>query len=106
MCYLQFAVYSLLFLIGLTGNCFAQPTVFKADPDNAKQFFDNKNYASAIKVYELLLKKEPNNVEYNQKIAQCYIRSNSIKEKAIPHLEFLIRQEKFPDDVWLDLGKV
>ncbi len=82
-----------------------QPTVFKADPDAAKLFYNNHNYLSAIKVYQLLLKKEPNNVEYNQKIAQCYMLSNSIKAKAIPHLEFLIKQEKFPDDTWLDLGR-
>ncbi|MBI4930756.1 MAG: PD40 domain-containing protein [Bacteroidetes bacterium] len=83
---------------------FAQPTVFKADPDGAKDFFDKHNYSAAIKVYTLLLKKEPNNVEYNQKIAQSYLLSNSIKAKAIPHLEFIIKQEKYPDDVWLDLG--
>ncbi|TAL58201.1 MAG: hypothetical protein EPN85_12090 [Bacteroidetes bacterium] len=84
---------------------FAQPSVFKADPDAAKLFFNNHNYFSAIKVYQLLLKKEPDNVEYNQMIAKCYMLSNSIKAKAIPHLEFLIRQEKFPDDTWLDLGR-
>lgn len=83
---------------------FAQPTVFSADPNVAKDFFDKHNYSSAIKVYSLLLKKEPKNIEYNQKIAQSYLLSNSIKAKAIPPLEFLIRQEKFPDDVWLDLG--
>jgi len=105
VCGFQFTICGLFFLLGLAGACFAQPTVFSANPDNAKQFFDNKNYSSAIKVYQLLLKKEPNNAEYNQKIAQSYLRSNSIKAKAIPHLEFLIKQEKFSDDVWLDLGK-
>lgn len=82
-----------------------QPSVFKADPDAAKTFFNNKNYFSAIKVYQLLLKKEPNNVEYNQMIAKCYMLSNSIKAKAIPHLEFSLKQEKYPDDILLDLGR-
>ena len=83
---------------------FSQPTVFSANPDNAQKFFDNKNYSSAVKVYELLLKKDPKNPDYNQKVAQSYLRSNSIKAKAISHLEFLLKQEKFSDDVWLDLG--
>lgn len=83
----------------------AQPTVFKADPDAARDFFAKQNYPAAIKVYQLLLKKEPNNIEYNQNIAKAYLLSHSIKAKAIPHLEFLIKQEKFPDDVWLDLGR-
>jgi tetratricopeptide (TPR) repeat protein len=85
--------------------CFSQPTVFKADPDAARDFFEKKNYSAAIKVYQLLLKKEPNNIEYNQKIAKSYLLSHSIKEKSIPHLEFIIKQEKFSDDVWLDLGR-
>ena len=84
---------------------FSQPTVFKADAAAAKHFYSIKNYTSAIKVYLLLLKKEPEHVEYNQMIAKCYMLSNSIKAKAIPHLEFLTKQEKFPDDVWLDLGR-
>lgn len=95
----------LVYCLLSTVYCFSQPSVFKADPDAAKLFYNNHNYFSAIKVYQLLLKKEPNNVEYNQMIAKCYMLSNSIKAKAIPHLEFLIKQEKFPDDTWLDLGR-
>ncbi|MEK6615439.1 MAG: hypothetical protein AABZ32_04910, partial [Bacteroidota bacterium] len=84
---------------------FSQPTVFSADQNVAKDFFDKHNYSSAIKVYQLLLKKDPDNIEYNHKIAQSYLLSNSIKAKAIPPLEFLIKQEKYPEVVWLDLGK-
>jgi tetratricopeptide (TPR) repeat protein len=84
---------------------YSQPSVYKADPDAAKLFFTNHNYFAAIKVYQLLLKKEPDNAEYNQMIAKCYMLSNSIKAKAIPYLEFLIKQEKYPDDTWLDLGR-
>ena len=95
LCYLSFVVCHLS----------AQPSAFKADPSGAKEFFDQHNYSAAIKVYTLLLKKEPNNIEYNQKIAESYLLSHSIKAKAISHLEFIIKQEKYPDDVWLDLGK-
>lgn len=93
------------YLLSVKYSLAQPPSVFKADPEGAKTFFNNHNYFSAIKVYQLLLKKEPNNVEYNQMIARCYMLSHSIKAKAIPHLEFLIKQEKFPDDTWLDLGK-
>lgn len=88
-----------------TAYCFAQPAIVKGDPDVANDFFQKRNFPSAIKCYQLLLKKEPESVEYNHKIAQCYLRSNSIKAKAISHLELIIKKEKFPDDVWLDLGK-
>lgn len=82
-----------------------QPSVFQADPDAAKQFFLHKNYAAAIKVYTLLLKKDQKNTEYNQRIAESYLLSNSIKAKAISYLELIIKQEKYPDEIWYDLGK-
>ncbi len=85
---------------------FGQPVVtYKADPDEAKKQFSNGNYAAAIKIYQLLLKKQPTSIEYNYKLAQSYLLSNSIKEKAIPPLEYIIKQPKFDSEVWYDLGK-
>ena len=88
-----------------TAYGFSQSPVFKADRAVAKEFFDSRNYSSALKTYQLLLQNDANNIEYNQKAAQCYLLSNSIKQKAIVHLERIIRQKKYPDDVWLDLGR-
>lgn len=93
------------FLLLPPATCFSQPIIIKGDPDLAKDYFAKHNYPAAIKCYLLLLKKESDNIEYNHKIAQCYLLSHSIKAKAIPHLELIIKQEKFPDDVWFDLGK-
>ena len=82
----------------------AQPVIAKGAPDVANDFFQKKNFPSAIKCYQFLLKKDPESIEYNHKIAQCYLRSNSIKAKAISHLKLIIKKEKYPDEVWLDLG--
>ena len=71
-----FCLFLICCLLAVVCGLNAQPSVFKADPDGAKEFFTKKNYAAAIKVYTLLLKKEPNNIEYNQRIAQCYLLSN------------------------------
>jgi hypothetical protein len=95
---------SIILLIAPAAMVFGQ-VIIKGDPDVAKDLFDKHNYPAAIKCYTLLLKKEPENVEYNQKIAECYLLSNSIKAKAIQPLELVIKQEKYPDDVWLDLGQ-
>lgn len=93
-------------LLAIPAYLFAQPVVtYKADPGEAKKQFENKNYAAAIKIYQLLLKKEPKNIEYNHKLAQSYLRSNSIKEKAIRPLEYIIKQPKFDAEVWYDLGR-
>ncbi len=100
LCSFLFVFISLFFSF----SCYAQSN-YVADPAIAKDYMSKRNYPAAIKVYLMLLKKEPENVEYNQNIAKCYLLGNTIKEKAIPHLEFLIKQGKHPNDVWLDLGK-
>lgn len=104
---MRIKIYICLFLslLLISSRICAQPSTFKADPAVAKQFYNNNNFLAAIKVYLLLLNKEPENVEYNHQIAKCYIQTNALKAKAIPHLEFLSKQEKVADDVWLDLGK-
>jgi hypothetical protein len=100
------SLFALLCLLLLSGNVlFAQPLTIKGDPDVADKFFGNRNYRDALKCYLLLLKKEPKNVEYNYRAAQCYLLHNSIKAKAIPHLEFIIKQPSFDNKVWLELGR-
>jgi hypothetical protein len=95
----------LCFFILSSGLVLAQPLMVKADPDVADKFFSNKNYKSALQCYLMLLKKEPKNLDYNWKAAQCYMLSHSIKAKAIPLLEFVTKQPKFDNKAWFDLGR-
>jgi hypothetical protein len=77
----------------------------KSDPSLGEKYFSQRNYKAALSVYLLLLKSDPKNVDYNLKVARCYLLSHSIKSKAIPHLEFVVAQPKFDYDAWLDLAK-
>ena len=96
-----YLVLCLSFLPGVVLNA----QIIKADPDVAAKFYSNKNFRDALKCYLMLLKKEPKNVDYNTKAAQCYMLSHSIKAKAIPLLEFVVKQPKFDNKSWLDLGR-
>jgi len=95
-------VFTLLFF---AGGMFAQPPqTYKADPDEAAKAFKNNNYTAALKMYLLLLKKEPKNKDWNLKVAACYVLSNSIKAKAIPYVEFLLKEEPVDAEVYYYAG--
>ncbi|MCC7302935.1 MAG: PD40 domain-containing protein [Bacteroidia bacterium] len=92
-------------MLGFPAIISAQQPVLKGDPDLAAKYYSNKNYKAALQVYLLLLKKDAKNVEYNQKAGRCYLLSHSIKAKAIPHLEFVVKQPGAEHDAWLDLAR-
>ncbi|MEW6470494.1 MAG: hypothetical protein AB1458_16400 [Bacteroidota bacterium] len=102
----NYAIYLLAFFLLLNpGEVFAQqPMTYKADPGEAEKAFKNRNYTAALKIYLLLLKKEPKNKEYNLKAAACYVLSNSIKAKAIPYVEFLLKEEPVEPEVYYYAG--
>jgi tetratricopeptide (TPR) repeat protein len=91
------------FLLLGCSRIFAQAPI--ADEDIADKFFSNKNYRDALKCYLLLIKKDPKNFDYQYKAAQCYLLSNSIKAKAIPLLEAIIKNGKYENKVLLDMGR-
>jgi len=105
LCHSSFVIVIYCLLLLPPATCLSQPAIIKADPEVAKFFFNKRNYPAAIKCYLLLLEKEPKNIEYNQKIAESYLLSHSITTQAIFHLELIIKQEKYPDEVWLNLAK-
>ena len=74
------------------------------DPREAKEYFKHRNYAAAIKIYNKLLKKEPNNADYNYEAGVCYLRSNMDKSKALPYLEKAVKLPKVDPDATFDLG--
>lgn len=97
--------FTLIIFLAAGTQLFAQPPqTYKADPDEASKAFKNKNYTAALKMYLLLLKKEPKNKEYNLKAAACYVLSNSIKAKAIPYVEFLLKEEPVDPEVYYYAG--
>lgn len=74
------------------------------DPREAKEHFSHGNFLAAIPVYKELLKKDPDDVDYNHKIGICYLYTNINKALAIPYLEKASKQNKVDDKVWNDLG--
>jgi tetratricopeptide (TPR) repeat protein len=77
----------------------------KADPDEALKLFTQKNYRDALKIYLALCKKDSRNTDYNYHAGLCYLFSASIKAKAVPHLEYVVKQPAFEFDAWFYLGK-
>jgi tetratricopeptide (TPR) repeat protein len=77
----------------------------KINPDEADDLFQAGNYLGAKDAYFEILKYEPNNVEFNVKIARCYLNTNVNRKEALKYLQTATKNEKCPAEVWVDLGK-
>ncbi len=75
------------------------------DPEDAYEHFRHGNYSMALKVYKVLYKKDKNNIDYNYKIAQCYLNTNINKKESIPYLEFVTKQPHYDPNALFDLGR-
>ncbi|MFH1321481.1 MAG: hypothetical protein ABII90_12630 [Bacteroidota bacterium] len=73
-------------------------------PKQAKEYFNQGNYITALEIYRILLEKDTTNSEYNHKIGICYLRTNIDNAKAIPYLERAIKQPKYDKVALYDLA--
>jgi predicted negative regulator of RcsB-dependent stress response len=67
-------------------------------------FFDEENYKAALEQYLKALKSNENDVTLRNNIGICYLNLNLDRSQAIPHLEWVVKQEKFDDYAWFDLA--
>ena len=70
------------------------------------EFLGLRNYATALEIYKEIYKSLPNNRELSYKIAYCYLKTNTNRLEAIKYLEYVVKDEKFEPEAWLDLGGV
>jgi hypothetical protein len=75
------------------------------EPEDAEEHFRHNNFLMALKVYKELYKNDNKNVDYNYKIARCYLNTNINKKEAIPYLEFVTKQDRFDSEALFDLGR-
>ncbi len=74
-------------------------------PEEADDLFQSGNYIGAKDAYFEMLKQEPNDVEFNVKIARCYLNTNINRKEALRYLQRAVKDERCPEEVWSDLGK-
>lgn len=68
-------------------------------------FFEEGNYKAALEQYLKALKSNESDVTLRDNIGICYLNLNVDRSQAIPHLEWVVKQEKFDDYAWYDLGR-
>lgn len=77
----------------------------EGNPKSADGYFKYQNFKDALAEYLVLKAKDSLNVEYTHRIGLCYLYTNIDKTKAIPYLEWVVKQEKFDQNAWYDLGR-
>lgn len=79
--------------------------IAKITKKTAMEHYWNGNFRAALDEFLILLAKEPTDVDLNFYIGASYLESNIDKEKAIPYLEFVVQQDKFPKEAIYQLGR-
>lgn len=72
----------------------------------ASSYFKSLNYLQAFALYERLVITDPKDVDYNYKLAVCYLNTNIAKQKAVPLLEYVVNanSKSIPKDARFDLA--
>ncbi len=89
----------ILFISQLTiSNCYGQ--LDKAMND----YYTKKNYDACIPLLEKLLKTQSRNLEYQEKLAICFLNTNGDRSRAISNLDYLSKNISTPS-LLFDLGR-
>src|ERR1019366_3986708 len=80
-------------------------TTVIVDKKQANGYFNAQNYWAALQAYLEQYKDNPKDVVINYRIGFCYLNTNVGKAKAIPYLEYAVKQKDVPKDAYLLLGK-
>lgn len=78
---------------------------YAQDKKVANQYFQMGNFEDALEEYKLLVEAAPEEVEYQYRLGICYLNTNIDKAKALPYMQFVVKQPKHdPNAVYL-LGR-
>jgi cell fate (sporulation/competence/biofilm development) regulator YmcA (YheA/YmcA/DUF963 family) len=76
-----------------------------SEKPSADELFDMKNYIEAIDEFKKLEKEFPEDLELKHRLATCYLNIYSDKSQAIPYLEFCYKNEKYKNELLLEMAK-
>ncbi|HXB39439.1 MAG TPA: tetratricopeptide repeat protein [Bacteroidia bacterium] len=82
-----------------------KPPKGKWEPEDAAEHFKQHNFIMALPMYKELVKREPNETDYQYKLALCYLQTYIDKTAAVPYLEKVVKDPKCKPDSWYWLGK-
>lgn len=72
----------------------------------AASYFENEDYARALKLYQKLFQQDKQNLNVNYKIGYCYLHLNDDKSRAIPFLEYVYTKGGINNpDLLLNIGR-
>ncbi len=90
--------------VSVIGN--AQPGKLKnVTPEDAELAWSNKDYIDAANFYEVLCKREPDNMEYFFRAGFSLLNTHHDKALAIPYFEKVAASKKVTSEVYFLLGK-
>lgn len=93
----------LLILIGVATHTHAQETVFglfRSEASLGDEYYENKNYKGALKLYLGAVKKHPSRTENQLRVARCYYSLKEYKQSIFYYDNYIKQKRTLP---WSDL---
>jgi tetratricopeptide (TPR) repeat protein len=94
-----------LLLVSLLAQAQVKAPKGKWEPEDANEHFKEFNFMMALPMYKELVKREPENMEYNYRLGFCYLHTNIDKTAAVPFFEKAVTDPKCKPETWKFLGK-
>ena len=85
---------------------FSSLNIFSQDiiEEVGNTLYSKKNYTEALPIYKKLFQQEPDNVDYNYRLATCYLNTFTNRADAISHLEYISGKRSKDPEIWYYLG--
>jgi hypothetical protein len=83
------------------GQCYESPS---GNMKFIKEYMAFEHYTCALKELMVLDKQKPKNSKTYELIAECYLKYDGDRTKALPYLEFIVKEGKFDTEIYLMLG--
>ncbi len=99
-------IFSLLLILVSISHSFAHAKPKgKWEPEDADEHYKNQNYVMALPMYKELVKREPDDLQFNYRLGLCYMYTHFDKTASIPYFEKATKNPKCAPDTWMWLGK-
>ncbi|MGZ3904464.1 MAG: tetratricopeptide repeat protein [Bacteroidia bacterium] len=77
----------------------------KWEPEDAEEHFKQHNFIMALPMFKELVKREPENMDYNYKLGYCYLNTFIDKTAAVPYFEKVVKDPKCKNEYWMLMGR-
>lgn len=102
--YVVLALITLIFFLSATADAQVGLTTEADKIQQARKYFENKNFEQALPLYSQIVSNHPDNAFYNYYLGVCLLKVDGDKADAVRFLTLASQSTDVPINCWLYLG--